>query len=522
MNLNRLNWLGFGGLLLILMALGWVMVPANVTSIWMDGEFTDWITPIANRLHDGARLYADGLHSPMPPIPFVLVRVMHPEGAIWIQESFLNYFFECASVLLFFFVFARKVGPGLVFAACVGTIPVFLTFGKTILYDSMAHFLVVVCAFCCATLIESFASAGNATARVKLKWPALLGAALGLLLLTKQSTGIGATVGICLALVFLPGTLPLSHRCRNLFLVGLVSAATVVLFSLAMSRYMSFSGMIHDVFLAGSEPKGGNRRIFNNFLRYGLAVSKIMAIAAVALCVISVLMRRKLDGRALAADWQASVNRAPNAQGMTSSAQSRTMLVAMLAGVACALAIYFIPEKTAAAAVLGGDVVARIKLFILNLGLAAGLSLAAAVVIQGLRRKSGGLSNHPLAPYVMIFFFAALFHNLSITSYRWVSDSNAFIALAQVFILGVPMGAFKDGGGSKSRWAVMGTALWVVGIAFMWAGFSTSSSWSKDARWHGRRFRTWRARRCGPKAKRCGNSSSWCRRRRTKANTTRS
>ena len=167
MNLNRLKWLGFGGLLLILMAFGWVMIPAHVTSIWMDCEFTDWITPIANRLHDGARLYADGMHSPMPPLPFVLLRVLHPEGALWIQESFLNYFFECASVLLLFFVFARKVGPGLAFAACLGTIPVFLTFGKTILYDSMSHFLVVVCAFCCATLVEAFAPVNEAAPRVE-------------------------------------------------------------------------------------------------------------------------------------------------------------------------------------------------------------------------------------------------------------------------------------------------------------------------------------------------------------------
>ena len=41
MNLNRLKWLGFGGLLLILMAFGWVMIPAHVTSIWMDGDGVD-------------------------------------------------------------------------------------------------------------------------------------------------------------------------------------------------------------------------------------------------------------------------------------------------------------------------------------------------------------------------------------------------------------------------------------------------------------------------------------------------
>src|ERR1700722_8283835 len=471
MNLNRLKWLGFGGLLLMLLALGWVIVPAHVTSIWMDCEFTDWITPIANRLHDGARLYADGMHSPMPPIPFVLLRVLHPEGAIWIQESFLNYFFECASVLLLFFVFGRKVGPGLAFAACMGTIPVFLTFGKTILYDSMSHFLVVVCAFCCATLVESFTTANNAPAWKKLRWPALLGVALGLLLLTKQSTGVGATAGICLALAFLPATLPFKYRCRNIVVVGLVSAATVVVASLAMSRYMSFSGMVQDVFLAGSEPKGGNRRIFNNFVRYGFSVSKIMAVAAVVFGVISAVIRRKWNWRALAADWETGLNCSPDAKAMTARVQSRAMLLAILTGVACALAIYFLPEKSGLGAVISSVAAAQVKSFILNLGLAAGLSLAAVVIIRSLIRRPGRLSSHPLAPYVMIFFFAALFHNLSITAFRWVSDSNAFIALAQVFILGILMGSLKTGDGGRPRCAVIGTALFVVCIAFMWAGF---------------------------------------------------
>ena len=93
----------------------------------------------------------------------------------------------------------------------------------------------------------------------------------------------------------------------------------------------------------------------------------------------------------------------------------------------------------------------QVKSFILNLGLAAGLSLAAVVITRSLIRKPGGLSSHPLAPYVVIFFFAALFHNLSITAFRWVSDSNAFIALAQVFILGLLVEAHSKAATAASR-----------------------------------------------------------------------
>src|ERR1041385_7020350 len=63
MSANRLKWMGFMGLLLMLAALGWLMIPAHLTSIWMDREYTDWISPIANRLHGGDRLYAAGMHS---------------------------------------------------------------------------------------------------------------------------------------------------------------------------------------------------------------------------------------------------------------------------------------------------------------------------------------------------------------------------------------------------------------------------------------------------------------------------
>src|SRR5690349_18549721 len=83
MNEKHLRWVGFGLLLIMLAVLGCFFVPAHVPSIWMDPEFTDWVSPIANRMHGPSLLYAEGLHSPMPPLPYVLVRLLHPEGAVW-------------------------------------------------------------------------------------------------------------------------------------------------------------------------------------------------------------------------------------------------------------------------------------------------------------------------------------------------------------------------------------------------------------------------------------------------------
>lgn len=63
-------------LLLALLALGFLLVPAHWGSIWMDREFTGGIGPLANRLGDGTRLYADGTHIPLPPLSFVVMRLV--------------------------------------------------------------------------------------------------------------------------------------------------------------------------------------------------------------------------------------------------------------------------------------------------------------------------------------------------------------------------------------------------------------------------------------------------------------
>ncbi len=67
------QWVGLVGLTLGLGVLATQLVPAHWTSLWNDREFSGWVAPIANRLGGGIRLYEDGLHTPLPPLPFVLV-----------------------------------------------------------------------------------------------------------------------------------------------------------------------------------------------------------------------------------------------------------------------------------------------------------------------------------------------------------------------------------------------------------------------------------------------------------------
>jgi hypothetical protein len=143
---RSLRWAAFFFLVCVLLGLGFFIVPAHWTSIWNDREFTDWISPIANRLQGDARLYTQGLHNPMPPLPFVLVRVLFPGGAGWLQENLLNNAFQAAMILLLFLAFVREVRITTALAAALAAIPVYLALPKTMLYDSMAQFFVVTSA----------------------------------------------------------------------------------------------------------------------------------------------------------------------------------------------------------------------------------------------------------------------------------------------------------------------------------------------------------------------------------------
>src|SRR5579863_4402933 len=183
-----LKWGGAAVLVLVLAVFGRLLVPVHLTSLWMDREFTDWVSPIANRLHNGARLYTDGLHFPMPPLPYVLLRLLHPNGAIWIQENFLFYLFQAGTLLLLYFLLAPRAGIAVAFAAVMAALPLFLSFEKSILYDAMAQFLVAAAGGVCAGLISRSSRVGRQdSSKFNWRWLLLQGVMLGLLLLCKQS-----------------------------------------------------------------------------------------------------------------------------------------------------------------------------------------------------------------------------------------------------------------------------------------------------------------------------------------------
>ena len=92
-------------------SLGVMVVGAHIHSIWMDSEFTGCVYPIANRLGAGHRLYEDGLHLPMPPLPFVLTHILSQGHAIWLTESVLIIVFQSLAVCVLYLSLARRASP---------------------------------------------------------------------------------------------------------------------------------------------------------------------------------------------------------------------------------------------------------------------------------------------------------------------------------------------------------------------------------------------------------------------------
>jgi len=372
---------------------------------------------------------------------------------------------------MLYHLLVRQVGVGLAFASCLAAVPVFLSLGKSILYDSMTQFLVVASAGACVTVIQSINSdAGHS-------WPARslwrlggLGFVLGLLLLSKQSTGVGACIGVCLAIGFLPATSTWTRRGANVLIVGALTGATVCLVSLFFSDFVNSTGMLHDVFLTGAEPKGGGRRMFNNLVRYAFYISQVILVVGAAFYAISWLVRRKLAWRVQWRDLVDGLNCSINSRNVGGRVQLQFMRLVVLTGVSFLLAKYCLARFGWDATVQTAGLKLLPPVGLLNLGLIACVAVVGGVIIEGLRGTRGLLSAHALAPYAIIFFCAAVFHSLSVTVFRWANENNPLIVLALVFLLSPMLAAVAAG---RHKWPVAtGASLICLCLVVMWCQFA--------------------------------------------------
>ncbi len=397
-----------GGLLLLVIFLGTVLIPSHWTSLWMDREFTGWVAPIANRLGEGLILYGEHGHLPMPPLPFVLLHLLTQGEATWLSESLCNFVFLALTLGMLYAGFSLFMRPPLPFLTTVATAALFFSLPKTILYDAMAQ---------CGATLSALLALWFLRMPAPTRWGrtvqiTLLGLSTALTLLCKQSTGMGVVVGVTLALLFTAET-------RLKGGVSLLAYATATLAFMALllallTPWLDWQGFIRDVLLTGAEPKGGARQLAQNLVLYGIDFSQHLFLVGTILLLGAWIFRVQLN------DVEEVENPAPSQD----EASWRDLVMAGLTVAVVLLGIRWFPgfAKHIPALLKTGHE-------LLWLGLLAGLLLALRAcfprTLSVVRRFSQG---DTLGLLVLITFCTAVFHSLSVSTFRWSYDSNPLIA----------------------------------------------------------------------------------------------
>jgi hypothetical protein len=265
-------------LLALFVIVGIRLVPAHWTSIWMDREFTGWTAPIAQRVAHGQVLYADGAHTPMPPLSFILLWAIHGSRVAWIDESRLNFLFQCGMLLVGYLVLSKWFSKPVPVTATVAAAGYVFALPKTILYDAMAQFLVAICIGIISGILYRYFLELQPLSRAYLSG---LGVGLAALTLTKQNTALGVTVTAIVALALLPIG-GLTKRITALLWVFAGMGVGLVALTALIAPQISLPGMLQDVFLRSAEPKGGMPRLVMNLSAYAPEFLRMIAPEALA------------------------------------------------------------------------------------------------------------------------------------------------------------------------------------------------------------------------------------------------
>lgn len=406
-------------LMAMLAAVGWFVVPSHWTSIWMDREFTGWVAPVANRLGE-IRLYADGGHVPMPPLPFVFMRVVTAGHATWLSESFANFAFQALTLLAMYVGLRPLFRAPVPFLATAAAIPMFLCLPKTIVYDSMAQFFAALVGLGVLAHARRTRWRGLACeAGLHSRWaecfspPLLLtAAAAAACLLTKQSTGGGACLGAAAAML-LASDEPLLHRGRD---VVLLAAWTVVLGTVmvvALTPWIDVAGLVRDVFVTGSEPKGGSLRLLKSLCVYGMQICQQGMLMAFALIAGLAALR--------------GCRLVPSADEPGEDAPMPSRILLLMPVLAALIAFLAFPGAVRMERLFNGC--GTVAKQILWSGLLLGLLLV-------LRRRGG---RHAAVPLFAVLLGSAVFHSLSTPRFRWTYDNNPLIVLAFALFLSMTL-----------------------------------------------------------------------------------
>jgi hypothetical protein len=492
-------------------------VPTHRTTIWFNPEITGWVVPIANRMEATVRLYSDGLHIPMPPLPFVILRYLPGDDLPYLAESFANFLAQTGSLLLLYASLRRRVGRSIAFYATLASFPLYFLMTKSLLYDSLAQLHVSAMAVLAVAIAIPHGARGaraaagrNAGAPVG-KLLLLSAASIGCLL-SKQNTAIGAIAGAVALLLFFPQERSPRNRIRNAAVYFALSLVCLAMAGLAIAPVVDLRGMIVDVFLTGSEPKGGTAALLAKLAVY---VGMLLVGAGCALAgawLSSAAERRLRRGRALfvsllaacvslwialhagrpdlldsAAGWATALDilavslaggwllarlrergDAPADPAASAASEDPKWTGAAIAGALLGLVgILVVPVDLLLAPGIDGAIAQRNLLVdpILDVVLVAGLAFLLVLVARGRR----SLSEHPpslliLAAYFAVLLPAAVFQNLSGTDLaRWSKHANPLITA--VVVLGAWTLVHRAGAGLRSSRAP--ARAWIVAAALL-------------------------------------------------------
>jgi hypothetical protein len=235
---------------------GRLAVPRRIDPIWYDPEFTGWVAPIARRMAQGQVLYADGGHLPVPPLSYVLMRLLFGTGADWFDESLLNFLFQSALVVTGYLALSRWLPRPLPLVAAIAAAGYYFALPKSIVYDAMAQFFAGAC----------LAAAGWGAAGFwrperehrPLRAFALAGACFAALALTKQSTALGCAAGLGCLILFLRAPPGAPRRFAWIAALALGFLAALAALAALATPFVSWTGFLTDAIITGGEPKRTN------------------------------------------------------------------------------------------------------------------------------------------------------------------------------------------------------------------------------------------------------------------------
>ena len=195
-------------------------------------------------------------------------------------RGFANFTFQVLTLLAMYLGLRRCSAP-VPFLATAAAIPVFFSLPKTIVYDSMAQFFAALLGLGMLGCARRNAWRSLACeAGIHSRWgdvfsPSLLlmASAAAACLLSKQSTGGGACLGAAAA--FLLGSHePWRRRLGDCCVFAGWTAVLAGIMVLTLSPWIDAGGLVRDVFLTGSEPKGGSLRLLKNLGAFGLVIGE--------------------------------------------------------------------------------------------------------------------------------------------------------------------------------------------------------------------------------------------------------